>query len=62
MFRHELLPLLQEFAYEDYGELARYLGRDLIDREAQSLTVDPTADTDGLLAVLADEFNSPTHS
>ena len=60
VFRHELLPLLQEFAYEDFGELARYLGSDLIDGEAQSLTVDPTDDPEGLLTMLAAEFQSPT--
>ena len=60
VFRHELLPLLQEFAYEDFGELARYLGSDLIDREAQALTVDPTNDPEGLLTVLAAEFQRPT--
>jgi 5-methylcytosine-specific restriction enzyme B len=62
VFRHELLPLLQEFAYEDFGELARYLGRDLIDGEAQSLAVDPTGDPEGLLAVLAAELQGPTAS
>jgi 5-methylcytosine-specific restriction protein B len=60
VFRHELLPLLQEFAYEDFGELARYLGSDLIDREAQSLTVDLTDDPEGLLTMLAAEFQSRT--
>src|SRR4029453_3921722 len=62
VFRHELLPLLQEFAYEDFGELARYLGSDLIDREAQSLTIDPTQDPEGLLGCAAAEFQDPPSS
>jgi hypothetical protein len=45
-----------------FGELARYLGGNLIDREAQSLTVDQTDDPEGLLTVLAAEFQSPPAS
>jgi len=55
-FRYELFPLLQEFAYEDFSELAHYLGADVIDTEKQVLAIDPTGDPDGLLAALAVEF------
>ena len=33
VFRHELLPLLQEYFYEDYGALADLLGDSIIDRD-----------------------------
>src|SRR5690606_7920294 len=44
VFRHELLPLLQEYLYEDYRELADLLGGDVIDVESErpaSLVDDP---------------------
>ncbi len=47
---------------DNFVTMERLLGRDLIDNEAQSLTVDPTGDPEGLLAVLAAEFQSPTSS
>ena len=35
-FRYELLPLLQEYTYGDYGDLARLLGDEVIDTEAET--------------------------
>lgn len=54
VFRHELLPLLQEYLYDDYTELAAVLGP-VIDAATQR----PSADVDDpetLCAVLADHF------
>jgi len=55
-FRQEILPLLQEYCYDDYGALARYLGTKLVDQQAQVLRVDKLADADTLVATLEDEF------
>ena len=57
VFRHELLPLLQEYLYEDYRELADLLGGDVIDAEGErpaSLIDDPEA----LCTALADQFGA----
>lgn len=57
LFRHDLLPLVQEYLYEDYRELAEVLGTDVIDLEKQR----PTAlldDPDQLCVALADEFGA----
>ena len=56
MFRHELLPLLQEYLFEDYNELASVLGP-VIDMTTQR----PSADIDDpetLCALLADHFSA----
>jgi 5-methylcytosine-specific restriction protein B len=55
-FRQEILPLLQEFCYDDYGALASYIGTKLVNREAQTLDQESLADTDALLTALEDEF------
>ncbi len=55
-FRHELLPLLQEYFYEDYGALADLLGDAVIDRElARPLSLD----AESLCLNLAEQFNAP---
>lgn len=56
VFRHELLPLLQEYLFEDYNELASVLGP-VIDSASQR----PSADIDDpetLCALLADHFSA----
>lgn len=35
--RNDLMPLLQEFAYDDYGVLATFLGTEIIDSERHTL-------------------------
>ncbi len=55
-FRQEILPLLQEYCFDDYGALASYIGTKLVDKEAQTLNQDVMTDTDALLAALEDEF------
>ncbi len=37
VFRQEILPLLQEYCYDDYKELASYIGDALVDSEKQRL-------------------------
>lgn len=55
-FRQEILPLLQEYCYEDYGALAGYIGDKIVDREANALDVDCLNDPDALIEALAEEF------
>jgi 5-methylcytosine-specific restriction protein B len=46
--RDEIIPLLQEYCYEDYDALAHILGTDLVDRESQTIA-------DGLFATGTNE-------
>ena len=55
-FHQEILPLLQEFCYDDYAVLGSYLGDQLVDREAQSLNTEILGNPDLLLEALEDEF------
>lgn len=56
VFRHELLPLLQEYLYEDYEELRTLLGSiiDPVEQRPASVIEDPEV----LCALLADQFNA----
>lgn len=56
MFRYELLPLLQEYLYDDYRALADLLGA-VIDPEAQRIA-EIASDADALCAELAVKFGS----
>lgn len=57
IFRHEILPLLQEYLYEDYTQLAGVLGETIIDvgleRPGSVL-----ADGEALCAALASQFDA----
>lgn len=55
MFHFELLPLLQEYLYEDYGELRHLLG-DVIDAGSERVAADVEDDPDALCAKLAAKF------
>ncbi len=55
VFRHELLPLLQEYLFDDYNELANVLGSSLIDTASQQPSVDIN-DPETLCALLAEQF------
>lgn len=55
-FRQEILPLLQEFCYDDYTTLAYYLGKKIVDEEAQSLNMEILGNPDLLLENLEEEF------
>lgn len=59
-FRQEILPLLQEYCYENYGLLADYIGSTLVDREKHCLNTDVIYDDDKLLVALEEEFCSKT--
>jgi 5-methylcytosine-specific restriction protein B len=55
-FRQDILPLLQEYCYDDYGALADYLGPKLVDREGQVLNEEVLLDTERLMTALEEEF------
>ena len=60
-FRYEILPLLQEYAYEDYAELASYIGPKLVNASEQSLNDDVLSDPQELVEALRTYFQ-PTET
>lgn len=60
-FRYEILPLLQEYAYEDYAELESYIGSRLVDVREQSVNADILATPEDLVDALRAQFQpTPT--
>lgn len=57
-FREEILPLLQEYCYDEYGTLAKFIGRGLVDADAGTLDPEKIADSEVLVAALASEFGT----
>jgi len=55
-FRHEIVPLLQEYAFEDYAELEQYLGKAVVDVDAQRIRPGLLDDPQALLDALTDGF------
>jgi hypothetical protein len=55
-FRQEILPLLEEYCYDDYGTLAGLLGGAFVDAEAQEIDRAMLGDAERLAAALAEEF------
>ena len=51
-FRQEILPVLQEYCYDDYRALTDYLGSKLVDAEGQKLNEDIVNDPTELIAAL----------
>ena len=56
-FREEILPLLQEYCYDDYATLAKFIGSDLVDADAGTLDAEKVYDSEQLVAALAREFS-----
>lgn len=54
--REEILPLLQEYCYDDYSVLASYLGEAIVDVESQTVNEAVLSDPDELIGALADHF------
>jgi len=52
-FRYEVIPLLQEYCYEDYRALAEFLGPEIVDEAAQTIRVESVEQADVLVAALA---------
>lgn len=57
-FRQEVLPLLQEYCYDDYSELAEYIGPKLVDVENATLRVGILQDDEQLIAALVEFMES----
>lgn len=52
VFRLEVLPLLQEFCYEDYSTLAEFVGEKIVDVEGQRVRREIVTDPEKLIAAL----------
>jgi 5-methylcytosine-specific restriction protein B len=52
IFRDEIVPLLQEYAADDYDELVEYLGPKIVDRDELMLDMDVLSDPTRLLDAL----------
>jgi 5-methylcytosine-specific restriction protein B len=61
-FRQEVLPLLQEYCYDDYGELAEYIGADLVDVENALFHSNILYDDERLVAALAEFISTISRS
>lgn len=57
-FWMEILPLLQEYCYEEYGQLAEVLGGKIVDVEGQTLNAELRDDPDALVEALATQFSA----
>jgi len=57
-FRQDILPLLQEYCYDDYSALENYLGSKLVSAGANSLNADVIYDDASLLEALIDLVNN----
>ena len=57
-FRQDILPLLQEYCYDDYGALVSFLGDKLVKREQQVLDQELLGDDEALISALAEWLES----
>jgi 5-methylcytosine-specific restriction protein B len=58
-FRQEILPLLQEYCYDEYRALAEFIGPELVDRENQLLNGEIVSDSFKLIEALERELCPP---
>jgi 5-methylcytosine-specific restriction protein B len=56
VFRDEIVPLLQEYAVDDYDELAEYLGPKIVDRDQLALDNEILSDPTRLLEALEEHL------
>jgi 5-methylcytosine-specific restriction protein B len=56
IFRDEVVPLLQEYAADDFDELYTYLGPKIVDRDALTIDVEVLSDPTRLLAALEEHL------
>jgi 5-methylcytosine-specific restriction protein B len=57
-FRQDVLPLLQEYCYDDYSALEKYLGSKLVNADSNSLNADLINDDAALIESLIDLVNN----
>jgi len=53
-FRQDVLPLLQEYCYDDYSALEKYLGTKIVNAEENSLNADLINNDTALIEALSD--------
>ncbi len=58
LFREEILPLLQEYCYDEYGTLAKFIGSELVDEQANALNYEKIDDAEQLVRELVKTFGS----
>jgi len=56
-FRQEILPLLQEYCYDDYSVLVAYIGDELVDPKGHTLYEERLADPERLIEALEKAFS-----
>ncbi|MFI7171981.1 AAA family ATPase [Rhodococcoides fascians] len=61
IIRTEIIPLLQEIAFDDYSQLAKYLGKKIVDSELQTVR-DIVNDDEKLLSEIAATFSAQADS
>jgi 5-methylcytosine-specific restriction protein B len=59
-FRYDIVPLLQEYAFEDYGRLESYLGKAVVDADGQRIKPGVLEDAQVLIEALAAHFQEAT--
>jgi 5-methylcytosine-specific restriction protein B len=57
-FREEILPLLQEYCYDEFGALRKFIGPGLVNVDDEVLIQDKLDDPEQLIATLAAEFGT----
>jgi len=55
VFRQDILPLLQEYCYDNYADLEYFLGDRIVDKASQRLNEDLLMNTEGLIAALIEQ-------
>lgn len=55
VFRQDILPLLQEYCYDNYADLQYFLGERIVDKASQRLNEDLLMNTEGLIAALNEQ-------
>lgn len=58
VFRQDILPLLQEYCYDNYADLQYFLGDRIVDNASQRLNDDLLLNTEGLITALSEQCSS----
>ena len=59
LFRHEIIPLLQEYCYDDFGALCDYLGEGIVNRDMETFRDDVLEDPNRLVEALTNHLIEP---
>lgn len=55
VFREDILPLLQEYCYDNYADLQYFMGEKLVDKVNQQLDDELLMNTEKLIAALCEQ-------